>query len=456
MKKTYEMDMIHGPLVKNVLQYAFPLMLSGILQLMFNAADVIVVGRFAGSSALAAVGSTGALCNLLINLFVGISIGTNVLVARYYGARDLDGIQETINTSIITAAAGGVLLIFIGFFASRPLLGIMGTPADVIDQSVLYMRIYFAGMPFFMLYNFGAAILRSVGDTKRPLYFLIIAGIINVGLNLVMVILFHMGVAGVALATVASQVVSCVLVMRCLTLNEGAIHLDIYNLTFNKQRMSEMLHIGLPAGFQGMVFSLSNVLIQSSVNSFGSLVMAGNTAAANIEGFVYTAMNAFYQTNLSFTSQNYGAKNRERLGKVLICCLGIVTVVGAVIGNVVYLFGEFFLGFYTTDPQVIQYGMNRLAIISTMYFICGWMDTMVGSIRGMGYAIMPMIVSLLGACAFRVIWVLAVFPLFHTQFSLYISYPISWSLTFAAHLVCYLIARRKVYAKLEADTALTA
>ncbi|MBR2503838.1 MAG: MATE family efflux transporter, partial [Oscillospiraceae bacterium] len=327
MKKTYEMDMIHGPLVKNILQYAFPLMLSGILQLMFNAADVIVVGRFAGSQALAAVGSTGALCNLLINLFVGISIGTNVLVARYYGARDREGIQETINTSIITAAAGGVLLIFIGFFASRPLLAVMGTPADVIDQSVLYMRIYFAGMPFFMLYNFGAAILRSVGDTKRPLYFLIAAGIINVILNLIMVIIFQMGVAGVALATVSSQVVSCVLVMRCLTLNEGAIHLDIYNLTFNKQRMGEMLRIGLPAGFQGMVFSLSNVLIQSSVNSFGSLVMAGNTAAANIEGFVYTAMNAFYQTNLSFTSQNYGAKNKERLGKVLVCCLGIVTVV---------------------------------------------------------------------------------------------------------------------------------
>ena len=453
MKKTYEMDMIHGPLVKNILLYAFPLMLSGILQLMFNAADVIVVGRFAGSSALAAVGSTGALCNLLINLFVGISIGTNVLVARYYGARDLDGIQETIQTSIIIAAAAGVALIFIGFFASRPLLSVMGTPSDVIDQSVLYMRIYFGGMPFFMLYNFGAAILRSVGDTRRPLYYLVIAGVINVVLNVIMVVFFHMGVAGVALATVASQVVSCVLVMRCLVLNEGAIHLDIYNLNFNKQRMKEMLHIGLPAGFQGMVFSLSNVLIQSSVNSFGSLVMAGNTAAANIEGFVYTAMNSFYQTNLSFTSQNYGAKNRERMGKILVCCLGIVTAVGAVIGNLVYLFGEFFLGFYTTDPQVILYGMNRLAIISTMYFICGWMDVMVGSIRGMGYAIMPMIVSLLGACAFRVIWIFTIFRIFHTQFSLYVSYPISWSITFAAHLICYLVVRKKVYAKMDADTA---
>ena len=451
MKKTYEMDMIHGPLLPNILRYAFPLMLSGILQLMFNAADVIVVGRFAGSQALAAVGSTGSLINLLINLFVGVSIGTNVLVARYYGARDWDGIQETINTSIITAAVGGVALVFIGFFVSRPLLGLMGTPADVIDHSVLYMRIYFAGMPFFMLYNFGAAILRSVGDTKRPLYFLMIAGVINVILNLILVIVFHMGVAGVAIATVASQVVSCILVMRCLIHNEGAIHVDLGNLTFNKKRMTEMLRIGLPAGFQGMVFSISNVLIQSSVNSFGSIVMAGNTAAANIEGFVYTAMNAFYQTNLSFTSQNYGAKNKERIGKVLLCCLGLVTVVGAVVGNGAYLLGNFLLGFYTTDPQVIVYGMNRLAIISTMYFICGLMDVMVGSIRGLGYAVMPMIVSLMGACAFRVVWIFTVFRIFHTQFSLYISYPISWTITFAVHLICFLAVRKKVFAKMESE-----
>ena len=449
MKKTYEMDMIHGPLLPNILRYAFPLMLSGILQLMFNAADVIVVGRFAGSQALAAVGSTGSLINLLINLFVGVSIGTNVLVARYYGARDWDGIQETINTSIITAAVGGVALVFIGFFVSRPLLDLMGTPADVIDHSVLYMRIYFAGMPFFMLYNFGAAILRSVGDTKRPLYFLMIAGVINVILNLILVIVFHMGVAGVAIATVASQVVSCILVMRCLIHNEGAIHVDLGNLTFNKKRMTEMLRIGLPAGFQGMVFSISNVLIQSSVNSFGSIVMAGNTAAANIEGFVYTAMNAFYQTNLSFTSQNYGAKNKERIGKVLLCCLGLVTVVGAVVGNGAYLLGNFLLGFYTTDPQVIVYGMNRLAIISTIYFICGLMDVMVGSIRGLGYAVMPMIVSLMGACAFRVVWIFTVFRIFHTQFSLYISYPISWTITFAVHLICFLAVRKKVFAKMD-------
>ena len=452
-KSSYEIDMVNGPLFGKIVRFAIPLMLSGILQLFFNAADIVVVGRFAGPTALAAVGSTGSLINLIINIFMGLSVGANVLVARYYGARDVKNLSETVHTSILASLISGVALIFIGCLLAKPMLNLMGSPADVIDQATLYVRIYFAGMPAMMLYNFGAAILRSVGDTKRPLYFLMIAGVINVVLNVIMVVFFHMGVAGVALATVASQVVSCILVIRCLVQNEGAIHLDVYNLTFNRQRMSEMLRIGLPAGFQGMVYSLSNVLIQSSVNSFGSLVMAGNTAAANIEGFVYTAMNSFYQTNLSFTSQNYGAKNKERLGKVLVYCLGIVTVVGAVIGNLVYLFGEFFLGFYTTDPHDIQYGMNRLAIISTMYFICGWMDVMVGSIRGVGYAIMPMIVSLLGACALRVVWIFTIFSIFHTQFSLYISYPISWSITFAAHFVCYLVVRKKVYAKLDGEAA---
>ncbi len=450
MKKSYEMDMVNGPLLRNVLLYAFPLMLSGVLQLLFNAADIIVVGRFAGSQALAAVGSTGSLINLLINLFVGVSIGTNVLVARYYGARDVEGIEDTVNTSIITAAVGGIALIFIGYFLSEPLLALMGTPADVIDQSVLYMRIYFAGMPAFMLYNFGAAILRSVGDTRRPLYFLMIAGVINVVLNLFLVISFRMGVAGVAIATVASQVVSCVLVLRCLLKSEGVLHLDLKHMTFSKEKMVQMLRIGLPAGFQGMVFNISNVLIQSSVNSFGSLVMAGNTAAQNVEGFVYTAMNAFYQTNLSFTSQNYGAKNQKRINQVLFTCLGLVAVVGFIIGNGAYLFGETLLGFYTTDPQVVQFGMNRLAIISTSYFICGLMDVMVGTIRGLGFAIMPMIVSLLGACALRVVWILTIFQMYHTQFSLYISYPISWIITVAAHMVCYFVVRKKAFEKMNA------
>ena len=449
MKKSYEMDMVNGPLLKNILIYSIPLMLSGILQLLFNAADIIVVGRFSGNQALAAVGSTSSLINLLINLFMGISVGTNVLVARYYGARDAEAVEETVNTSIITAAIGGIFMIFLGFFLSKPLLEMMGTPADVIEQSVLYMRIYFAGMPAFMLYNFGAAILRSIGDTRRPLYFLIISGIVNVLLNLYFVIVLKMNVAGVALATILSQLVSAVLVMYCLLKSTGVVRLDLKRLKFSKKRMVEMLRIGLPAGFQGMVFNISNVLIQSSVNSFGSLVMAGNTAAQNIEGFVYTAMNSFYQTCVSFTSQNYGAKNYKRIDKILVYCLACVVVVGFVMGNGAYLFGNQLLGFYSSGEnaqEVIQYGMNRLAIVSATYFLCGIMDVLVGSIRGLGYGIMPMIVSLTGACLFRVIWILTIFPLYHTQFALYVSYPISWILTLSIHLICYLVVRKKCFA----------
>ena len=451
MKKSYEMDMIHGPLLGNVLLYAFPLMLSGILQLLFNAADVIVVGRFAGPQALAAVGSTGSLTGLLTNLFIGLSIGTNVLVARYYGAQNYESIKETIDTSIITAFFGGVILVLVGLFASRPMLTLMGTPDDVIDLSVLYMQILFAGMPFQMLYNFGAAILRSVGDTRRPLYFLTIAGVVNVVLNLIFVIVFHMSVAGVALATIASHGVSCVLVLRCLIKSDSIISINIKDLKFSVNKMMAMLRIGLPAGFQGIVFSISNMLIQSSVNSFGSTVMAGNTAAQNVESFVYTAMNAFYQTNLSFTSQNYGAKNHKRIDKVLLVCLALVVVTGLIIGVGAYLCGDILLGLYTTEPEVIQYGLNRMSVIAVFYFICGIMDVMVGSIRGLGYAVMPMIVSLLGACALRVIWVLTIFQLYHTQFSLYVSYPISWAVTALAHLGCYLVVRKKAFAKLKSN-----
>ena len=451
MKKSYEMDMIHGPLLGNVLLYAFPLMLSGILQLLFNAADVIVVGRFAGPQALAAVGSTGSLTGLLTNLFIGLSIGTNVLVARYYGAQNYESIKETIDTSIITAFFGGVILVLVGLFASRPMLTLMGTPDDVIDLSVLYMQILFAGMPFQMLYNFGAAILRSVGDTRRPLYFLTIAGVVNVVLNLIFVIVFHMSVAGVALATIASHGVSCVLVLRCLIKSDSIISINIKDLKFSINKMMAMLRIGLPAGFQGIVFSISNMLIQSSVNSFGSTVMAGNTAAQNVESFVYTAMNAFYQTNLSFTSQNYGAKNHKRIDKVLLVCLALVVVTGLIIGVGAYLCGDILLGLYTTEPEVIQYGLNRMSVIAVFYFICGIMDVMVGSIRGLGYAVMPMIVSLLGACALRVIWVLTIFQLYHTQFSLYVSYPISWAVTALAHLGCYLVVRKKAFAKLKSN-----
>lgn len=333
MKRTYEMDMCSGPILSKILAFALPLMLSGILQLLFNAADIVVVGRFAGSEALAAVGSTSSLINLIINMFIGLSIGANVVAARSYGARDAEAVSETVHTAVFSALVGGVILIFAGILLARPMLTLMGTPDDVIDQSALYMQIYFIGMPAFMLYNFGAAILRAIGDTKRPLYFLTLAGVVNVVFNLIFVIVFKMGVAGVALATIISQIISAALITLCLIKTEGPCHLDIKQLKFHKKSLMEMLRIGLPAGLQGTIFNISNVLIQSSVNSFGSLVMAGNTAASNIEGFVYTAMNAVYQTSLSFTSQNMGAKEFKRVDKVLVQCLLVVAVVGIVLGN---------------------------------------------------------------------------------------------------------------------------
>lgn len=446
MKRTYEMDMCSGPLLSKILVFSIPLMLSGILQLLFNAADIIVVGRFTGNEALAAVGSTSALINLIINLFIGVSVGTNVVAARYYGARDADGVSETVHTAILTALVGGVFLIFAGILLAKPMLEWMGTPEDVIDLSVLYMRIYFVGMPAFMVYNFGAAILRAIGDTKRPLYFLTLSGVINVVFNLIFVIVFKLGVAGVALATIISQAISAVLVLMCLIKTEGPCHLDLRQLKFHKRTLAAMLRIGLPAGLQGAIFSISNVLIQSSVNSFGSLVMAGNTAASNIEGFVYNAMNSIYQTSLSFTSQNMGAKQFKRVDKILLECLLVVAVVGIVLGNGAYIFGDKLLGIYSSDPQVIQYGLIRMSFVSATYFLCGLMDVMVGSIRGLGYSIMPMLVSLTGACLFRVIWIFTIFQWDKTLECLYVSYPISWILTASVHLLCYLLVRKKAFA----------
>lgn len=447
LKKSYEIDMCNGPLFSRIIMFAVPLILSGVLQLLFNAADIVVVGRFSGSHALAAVGSTSSLINLLVNLFIGISVGANVLLGRYYGARDYKNVSETVHTAIYIAIWGGIALIFVGIFLARPLLELTGTPPDVIELSILYMRIYFLGMPAFMLYNFGAAILRAVGDTKRPLYFLTAAGAINVVFNLIFVIVFNMGVAGVALATIISQFISAILIILCLTGSDGALRLTRKELKFHKDKVKEMLKIGLPAGLQGVIFNISNVLIQSSVNSFGSIVMAGNTAASNIEGFVYTSMNAIYQTSLSFTSQNMGAKQYHRIDKILLQCLGIVTCVGLFLGVGAYLLGHPLLSIYSTSEEVIASGIIRLSLVSATYFLCGIMDVFVGSLRGIGYSIMPMIVSLTGACLFRVIWIFTIFQMNHTLFTLYISYPISWILTSSAHAICYLAVRKKAFSK---------
>ena len=453
LKRSYEMDMCSGPLLGKILLFAFPLMLSGILQLLFNAADIIVVGQFTGSQAMAAVGATSSLINLIVNLFIGLSIGTNVLVARYYGAGDRRDVSESVHTSILVAGVCGVGMVFLGILLAEPLLILTGAPEDVIDQSVLYMRIYFVGMPAFMLYNFGAAVLRAIGDTRRPLYFLLIAGAINVIFNLIFVIVFHMGVAGVAIATVMSQCVSAALILYSLCHTPGACHLRFRLLRFYPDKFLAMLRIGLPAGLQGVIFNISNVLIQSTVNSFGSLTVAGNTAASNIEGFVYTSMNSVYQTSLSFTSQNMGARQYKRVGQILRRCLLVVTVIGVVMGDGAFLIGRQLLGIYTSDPEVVSLGMERLSVICSTYFLCGVMDTFVGSLRGMGYSIMPMLVSLTGACLMRIIWIFTIFQMEPTLFMLYISYPISWALTAAAHFVCYLAVRKRAFRAQEARAA---
>ncbi len=445
--KKYEMDMCSGPFLGKILMFYIPLMLSGVLQLLFNAADIVVVGQFAGYDALAAVGSTSSLINLLVNFFMGLSIGANVLVARFYGAGQKKELSEMVHTAILTSVISGFILLVLGVIISGPALALMETPPDVIGQSTLYMRIYFCGMPFFMVYNFGAAVLRAVGDTKRPLYYLLAAGVINVILNLIFVIVFHMGVAGVAIATMISQAISAVLVIRCLIHSDADYKLELTKLGIVKDKMFKMMQIGLPAGLQSSLFSISNVLIQSSVNSFGSIAMAGNTAASNIEGFVYTSMNAFSQTIVSFTGQNYGAQRYKNIAKVLLICQGLVTLVGLVLGNVAYLGGGILLRLYSDDAEVISYGLLRMSIICTTYCLCGMMDTMVGALRGMGCSVMPTIVSLTGACLFRVVWIYTVFAKYQTLNSLYVSYPISWSLTLLAHFICFIIVYKKLLKK---------
>ena len=443
-RKHYEVDMLNGPLVRPILMFSIPLMLTGILQLLFNAADIVVVGQFAGSTALAAVGSTSALINLIVNVFMGMSIGASVVVAQHYGASRYRDVSESVHTAMGLSLVCGVIVTVFGIALSRPLLQAMGTPEDVLDQAALYMKIYFAGMPATMMYNFGAAILRAIGDTRRPLYYLFIAGAINVVFNLIFVIVFHMGVAGVALATVISQCVSVVLIVLCLMRSDGCIRLDPRRVRIYRDKLSQMMRVGLPAGLQGSIFSISNVLIQSAVNSFGSVVMAGNAASANLEGFVYTSMNAIYQANLTFTSQNVGARKLERVGRILGRCQLTVTVIGAALGWLVYALGPVLLRLYTSDPQVVEMGMKRLSIIATTYFVCGWMDVMVGSLRGMGSSILPMVVSILGACVLRIVWIYTVFAADRTLTTLYVSYPVSWILTAAVHFVCYLAVKKKL------------
>ena len=446
--------MTQGPLLPQILSFTGPLILTGILQLLYNAADVIVVGNYAGHEALAAVSSTGSLINLLVNVFMGLSVGASVAVARYYGAHDVIAMRRAEHTAMTLALFMGIGVGVFGFLMARPLLQLMDSPPDVIDGAALYVRIYFLGMPANMIYNFGAGVLRAVGDTKRPMYYLMIAGLVNVVLNLLLVIVFHLDVAGVAIATVVSQVISMVLVLICLLRTRGVMQLNLSECRIDGKSVREIIRIGLPAGLQGSLFSISNVLIQSSVNSFGSLVVAGNGVASNLEGFVYTAMNAQHQAAMTFASQNYGARKPDRVQKTMWCCLGSVTVIGVAMGLIFLLLGPQLISLYNSEARVIEYGMIRMRIILPTYFFCGMMDVMVGQLRGVGYSVMPMVVSLTGACLLRIVWIMTVFTWDRTLTTLYLSYPVSWAVTFAIHFACYwLIARKKVRALADTPAA---
>lgn len=439
MNRTNQIDMTEGPIFGKLLKFSIPLIASSILQLLFNAADVVVVGRFAGDNSLAAVGSTGSLINLLINLFMGLSVGTNVVAANYFGAQKKDDLRDTVHTAILVSIYSGLILTVVGVLGAKPILTFMQAPAEVLNLAALYLRIYFGGITATMVYNFGSAILRAKGDTQRPLYILFGAGILNFILNLIFVIIFKMDVAGVGLATVISQVISAVLVIIILIREPDDFHLNLKKLRINRMIFIRIVKIGLPAGFQGIMFSFSNVIIQSSINTFGPVMIAGNAAAVNLEGFIYTSMNGFSQGSLTFCSQNLGAGKVDRIRKVVWISQVSIIVIGALLSGIFLLLGPVFLGIFTKSDEVVQAGMKRLWIIFTTYYLCGMMDGMANSIRGIGHSLMPVISSLIGACLFRIIWLFTIFliPQFHTPETIFLSYPISWIFTFAANVFMY-------------------
>lgn len=441
----YEIDMCNGSILDKLVSFSIPLMLSGILQLLFNAVDIIVVGQFTGNEALAAVGSTTALINVFVNLFMGISLGASVLAARFYATGQEKEMSETVHTSITLALISGIAMGIIGVIAAKGALELMDTPDNVLNLSTLYMRIYFMGMPFFMLYNYGAAILRAVGDTKRPLLFLIISGATNVVLNLLLVIQFHLGVAGVAIATVISQCISCILVLRCLYLSDGSYQLRFNKLGMKTRYVKQIFQIGIPAGIQSTIINFSNVLLQSSVNSFGSVAMAGYTAANNILGFLYVSVNSITQACMSFTSQNYGVRKFKRMDKVLLECLGLTVIVALVLGGGSYLFGAELMHIYTKSTNVIECGIDIMLYTTVTYFLCGIMDLLPGALRGMGHSTVPMILSVIGTVGTRIVWIYVIFPCHRSLDFLFISYPVSWLLTIVMQVICFYFVRKKVH-----------
>ena len=440
-------DMCEGPLISKIILYTIPIILTGVLQLLFNAADLVVVGRCCGSNSVGAVGSTGALINLMVNMFIGLSVGAGVTVAHGIGSGRNDDVSKTVHTAIPTALISGAVLTVIGVFFSESFLQMMKTPSQQLHLAASYMRIYFCGTIASMIYNFGSAILRAAGDTKSPLFFLTAAGVLNVLLNLIFVIFFKMDVAGVALATIISQILSAVLIIIALMKREDACRLEIEKLHIYRRQLKRILQIGFPAGIQGSLFSASNVIIQSSINSFGPIVNSGNAAAQNIEGFVYTSMNSYSQTALNFTGQNFGAGKIDRIRKIMWICLISVFCTGAALGLIALFFGKSLLGIYITDSQeAIKYGMVRMTYIMLPYFLCGLMDVTTGLIRGLGSSVLPMLITVAGVVGIRLGWIYIVFriPEYHSIKSLYLSYAISWAATFLTELFVFKILIRKI------------
>lgn len=446
--KSNTINMTEGPMAVNLLRFAIPFIIANIMSLLFNAADVVVVGKFAGDLAQAAVTSTGSLINLLINLFLGLGVGVNVVVAQAIGSGEKSRVGVVVHTSIAIGLIAGTFLTAVGELMAPVLLRLMGSPDSIIGLSTLYLRFYFLGLPGALVYSFGSALLRARGDTKRPMYYLTFAGVVNVVLNLIFVICFHWDVAGVAVATAISKWVSALLVVRCLTHESGLLHLEIRELNIDWTELKRIARIGLPAGFQSSLFSLSNVTIQSAVNSMGEVVMAGSGAAANIGGFIYTTANAFYQSSLTFTSQNRGAGKPERIDRAYGWNLLFGVAVPTMVGLAAFAAGPWLLSIYTDDPAVIAQGMIRMKLVSNFYGVCGIMEVSIGVLRGLGYSFLPMVISLLGTCALRIAWVATVFSAVGTAQSLFLCYPISWGVASVAFILSILLIRPTAYAKI--------
>lgn len=442
--RNQEMDMVNGPLFSKIVIFALPILAMNLLQLLFNAADMIVVGRFSGSEALAAVGATGPLINLIVNLFMGLSVGTSVIVAQDYGAGDARVVSRSVHTSIMLSIITGIFVTLIGLFLCKPMLEMMGTPDDILDLSITYLRIYFYGVPASMVYNFGAAILRAVGDSRRPMNYLTISGIANVFMNLFFVIVLKMDVAGVAWATVISQYLTLALIINCLCKTDRSIRLVPKQMRIDRHKLIDVIRIGLPAGLQNLLFSISNVLIQSAVNSFGSTMVAASSASGNVEGFIGTTMNAYYNAAITFTGQNMGAKKYDRIDTIAKICAILILATWLILGGILWFTGEFWLSFYTKDPQVIDLGILRLKVIVIAYFTCGFMNVFPGLTRGMGYSVLPMLCTLVGACVMRIIWLATVFKWYPNVIGLFACYPVTWALAGGGQVASFFYARHQV------------